>query len=297
MNSYNKEYKGNITLGEKVMVSDPCYGLNTWCQGVLENVLPGKYECHVGFSDEGDWGTRVADIEIVHKNYTCVLFDYDLENFTVGVDSGQAGIFDYGYYEKYHTDSNEREHVNSRWYDRCYDMTHCYSINPNYVSFLDLPEYKAILLSFRTELNELKEKYPELDVETTYESIINHYHELEHPEKITLDGLTETLRKVNAILSGEYEKEERTEGEEALISIDNKFSRMLGKVYSQYLKSANSQKKLFCLTGSTMDGLGFVSSSGYGDGSYECWTAKNEDGKIIAIRVEFINEDEEDEED
>ena len=35
--------KTTIKLGNKVMVSDPCYGLDTWCQGVLENVLPGNY--------------------------------------------------------------------------------------------------------------------------------------------------------------------------------------------------------------------------------------------------------------
>ena len=51
-----------IQLGEKVMVSDPCYGLNTWCQGVLENVLPGDYRCNIEYSDEGDWGMRVSAI-------------------------------------------------------------------------------------------------------------------------------------------------------------------------------------------------------------------------------------------
>jgi len=44
-----------------------------------------------------------------------------------------------------------------------------------------------------------------------------------------------------------------------------------------------------------IDDLGFVSSSGYGDGGYSCWTAHNDDGKVIGILVEFITEDEEDE--
>ncbi len=30
----------DIELGDKVMVSDPCYDLDIWCQGVLENVKP-----------------------------------------------------------------------------------------------------------------------------------------------------------------------------------------------------------------------------------------------------------------
>lgn len=32
-----------------------------------------------------------------------------------------------------------------------------------------------------------------------------------------------------------------------------------------------------------------------GDGGYCCWTAHNEEGKIVAIRVEYITEDDEEE--
>ena len=46
------------------------------------------------------------------------------------------------------------------------------------------------------------------------------------------------------------------------------------------------------LDGNTVDGLGFVSSSGYGDGCYDCWVAER-DGKVVAIRVEYITEDDE----
>ena len=38
----------------------------------------------------------------------------------------------------------------------------------------------------------------------------------------------------------------------------------------------------------SIDGQGYVSSSGYGDGSYDCNIARNADGKIIAIRVIYI---------
>lgn len=164
-----------IKLGSKVMVSDPCYGLGTWCQGVLENVLPGNYNCNVEYSDEGDWGVRVALIEVVHEDYDGV-FCMDMENFEVGVDSGQAGIFDYDYYAKYHDSCDVRPHVDDDWYDRVGDIT----------------------------------------------------------------------------LS-----------EESAGSIDN---------------------------------LGFVSSSGFGDGGYTCWTERNKDGYIIAIRVEFITEEDEEDE-
>lgn len=163
-----------IRLGNKVMVSDPCYGLNTWCQGVLENVLPGIYNCEVEYSDEGDWGIRVAAIEVTHEN--CGAYMFDIADFEVGVDSGQAGIFDYEYYAMFHTDCNEREHVDDAWYDTVCDIT---------------------------------------------------------------------LARESA---------------------------------------------------GTIDDRGFVSSSGYGDGSYDCWIARNKDGYIVAIRIEYITEEDDEDE-
>ena len=130
MNNIIIENKGTITLGEKVMVSDPCYGLGTWCQGVLENVLPGVYDCSVEYSDEGDWGIRVVAIEVTHKSCRGKFIVLDLEDFEVGVDSGQAGIFDYEYYAKYHKDSTESEHVDDDWYDMvcCHSFFRCFCV-------------------------------------------------------------------------------------------------------------------------------------------------------------------------
>ena len=161
--------KCSIRLNSKVMVSDPCYGLNTWCQGIVKNVLPGTYYCFVEYSDEGDWGTRVSAIEVRHAYYDRVS-DFYPEDFEVGVDSGQAGIFDYDYYEKYHSDRKERPHVDDNWYDKVCNIT------------------------------------------------------------LTRAGI-----------------------------IDNR---------------------------------GFVSSSGYGDGGYTCWTARDDNGNVFAIRIEYITEDE-----
>ena len=297
MDNYNIIEKGFITLNDKVMVSDPCYGLNTWCQGVLENVLPGKYVCKVGFVDEGEWGTRVADIRVEHIDSEII--DYDcLEEFEVGVDSGTAGIFDYEYYAKYHTDISEKEHVNEYWYNVCCDKTNEYVINPNYISFLDLTEYKACLMAFRGELNELKNKHPELDVDTPYEREINHYHELvDNKPKLDLSDLLEALRELNNALSNDCKPIEKTEAEKALSDVEIKYSLMLGKLWENHKHSECGMKEIYRSTGNTIDNLGFVSSSGYGDGGYNCWTAHNDDGKVIGILVEFITEGEEDEDD
>lgn len=170
-----RQYKGDIVLGARVMVSDPCYGLGTWCQGVVDNVVPGTYKCHVEYYDDHFWGNRVSAIEVINDSYYFNVLDYKEENFEVGVDSGHAGIFDYAYYAQHHMDRHEHPHVDDGWYDRVCGLTH----------------------------------------------------------------------------------------------VNNR------------------------LTGNAIDCLGFVSSSGYGDGSYYCYTADDQNGNVIAIRVEFITEDDE----
>lgn len=101
-----------ITLGNKVVVSDPCYELDTWCAGQLENVLPGEYNCDI-CKTETDWGNRVSHLYAVHSDYNVQPDEITEEqNFEVGVDSGTAGIFDYEYYAQYHTG-----HTDDTWYD------------------------------------------------------------------------------------------------------------------------------------------------------------------------------------
>lgn len=220
MDNYEIINKGTITLGDKVMVSDPCYGIGTWCQGVIENVLPGKYVCKAGFADEGNWGTRVADIRIVHEDYTQGYYNIvtdHLEEFEVGVDSGTAGIFDYEYYKKYHKDSKERDHADRDWYNRTGNLTFITKRNPNYVEF-----------NWDYNAEDIAEQY---------------------------------------------------------------------KRYREWTKDVNkSWPTISCFDANTIDDCGFVSSSGYGDGGYSCWTARNDDGKVIAILVEFINDDDEEDE-
>ena len=150
---------------------------------------------------------RVSAIEVVHKDYERPE-EFQAELFEVGVDSGQAGIFDYDYYVQYHTNNKDWPHVDDDWYGKVCRLTYEKITNPNYEAFnWDVPN----------ESNADKMK---------------RYEEHTHSDK-----------------------------------------------YWPYIER---------LTGNTIDNLGLVSSSGFGDGGYDCWTSKNEDGKIIAIRVEFI---------
>lgn len=297
MNNYTTEKRGTVYLGNKVMVSDPCYGLNTWCQGVLENVLPGEYECKVGFTENGH---TVADIDVTHKDYVDRMLAYEAEEFEVGVDSGQAGIYDYDYYKKYHTDAKDSEHVNRSWYHMVCDKTDEYITNSDYISFIDLPEYKATLMAFMDALNELHGRHPELDVYSYYEDQVNHYHNLmDDSSDFKLSELTEILTKLNEALAEDKEKEEvneKTDAEKELDDVNFKYSDILRGLWKTYNKSANSQEKFYRRTGNTIDGLGFVSSTAYGDGGYTCYTAKD-NGKVVAIRVEYITDEDYEEDD
>lgn len=85
-----------IKLGNKVVVSDPCYSLGTWCQKVLENVKPGEYNVYV--KKISSWGERNALLAVVHKDYSNkrIHLNWELwESVNLCVDSGQLGIFDF----------------------------------------------------------------------------------------------------------------------------------------------------------------------------------------------------------
>ena len=83
-----------IFLSEEVMVSDPCYQVSTWCQHVLTNVLQGYYQPFCKIQDEGSWGERNAILLVVHENHQFDDLKWEMvEDATIGVDSGQAGIF------------------------------------------------------------------------------------------------------------------------------------------------------------------------------------------------------------
>lgn len=110
-----------IQLGKRVRVSDPCYGTDVWCSGVVENVREGKYNVEVQIADAGMWGKRVKSLSVIHTDYNGPR-NYEQTDFEVGVDSGQAGIYDEDYYNQYHTNHD----CNDDWYEDICDLTNPY---------------------------------------------------------------------------------------------------------------------------------------------------------------------------
>lgn len=107
-----------IQLGKRVRVSDPCYGTDVWCSGVVDNVKEGIYNVDVEISDEGMWGDRVKSLTVVHSEYNGHSYIVHT-SFEVGVDSGQAGIYDEDYYNQCHS----KDDYDRNWYKEICALT------------------------------------------------------------------------------------------------------------------------------------------------------------------------------
>jgi len=77
-----------VTSGA-VIVSDPCYDESVWCMGQLVNVANGTWEAEIRTGKEGRVGKLYATLKGFKRGKI-----WDEASFTVGVDSGQAGIFE-----------------------------------------------------------------------------------------------------------------------------------------------------------------------------------------------------------
>ena len=297
LNLLQKETVGEIVLGDKVRISDPCYDIDTWCAGTLENVLEGKYMCFSQSSDEGNWGIRVASIEVRHVDFLYVEPTELQQQIHVGVDSGQAGIYDLDYF----IENRKDKHGEDKWYHRVCNKTCGYFDNPNYVPFTTTFEYKAAIMKLRKELDTLKESYPDINIEDSYLEIINDYIDLEKDisiSDINLDGIIETLKSLSACLSDDYVPPKRTEAEEKLSEICTSNSMILHKLWKEYKDSNKGNEKCWKNIASTLDNKCLVSSSGYGDGSYDCLVGRNNENQIVSIKIDYFygcDEDEYDE--
>ena len=125
--------KGFIHIGDSAMVSDPCYKPGTWCQGIIKQMKPGAYQVYGEIVDCDTWGNRVSRIWIVHEDFVNVdinaALSYNYEDFEVGVDSGQAGIYDHDYYMEQWSSNQKSEDWYSRVCDETYDSDEGFNFN------------------------------------------------------------------------------------------------------------------------------------------------------------------------
>lgn len=83
-----------------LVISDPCYTKDVWCRGELNKVVNGHWIGKVAYEK---CSGRVSAILAVHENLAAIDPDnlvWQKVEFEVGVDSGQAGIFEEATYRK-----------------------------------------------------------------------------------------------------------------------------------------------------------------------------------------------------
>lgn len=92
-------------------LSDPCFGKDIWCAGETKAQV-GAWQGYAVKKEMGDWGSRSISLYAFHESVNSRVFydnvemwvkDYDGWDelqFEVGVESGQAGIFDDLYYNE-----------------------------------------------------------------------------------------------------------------------------------------------------------------------------------------------------
>ena len=116
-----------VTSG-KIVCSDPCYEIPTWCQEIIENVANGTWEAEVVESG------RVYRLFVTHMNSnTGGIEDFVGESIGYcGVDSGQFGFFDFDYYrndkiaenlQKQDFGADFDEEDGDSWYRACCKIT------------------------------------------------------------------------------------------------------------------------------------------------------------------------------
>lgn len=88
--------KFEITSGF-LNITDPCYDIDTWCAAFELPAKNGKWCGEIDLLDIPDWGTRVSKLIAYHIENKKDKVTRRI-NAHIGVDSGQAGIFDSSVY-------------------------------------------------------------------------------------------------------------------------------------------------------------------------------------------------------
>lgn len=212
---------GSFEVQSSVLrISDPCYDKDTWCAGTVKKVLPGTWNAKVKKRDAGDgWGNRCIKLIAVHEDYNISHLKFKKLDIDVGVDSGQAGIFDDKFYQVNYTEDylqvGRLEYDTKTWENSKKNMTSMYE---GLLAIAQNKEEKAL--------------YQRM-LDSQGNSVWN------APPQPTRDW---------------YE-----------ICSDKTFSNLGAGVIRN----------------------GVVSSSGYGDGSYTAYAAKNGIGEVVAVKIVF----------
>lgn len=236
----------NITLSDHVIITDPCYNIDTWCNGELTDVKPGTYHTKATFTDIDGWGRRCSSLILWHESVDEPT-DYEHTDIIVGVDSGQAGVIDFPYFETLEKDNNRKE----QWYDNIQTFT-----------YVRQPAPKHLL------------------------SIINEAKDLYNDSFKTLDRLVKAKQEDNLELADVIETDYK-----------NKRSRLSNLLRENMLDEQSFvDNTLMPMSVDQLwtDDHSAITGTGLGDGSYDCFIAKDGE-QIVGIKLDYFYYEDEDE--
>lgn len=100
-------YVGELMLGEKVDITDPCYNKEIASGRMTVDCEPGLYIGHITMSDEGECGERVAAVTISKEHKVRSINRMECIG-SISVDAGLAGFF-----------NNKPDFSDDEWDDLC----------------------------------------------------------------------------------------------------------------------------------------------------------------------------------
>ena len=99
-----------------LIVTDPCYEVGSY--NVEVPAVNGRWKVFDVTENHGSWGWRVEQLTALHEDWFGAKVEDTYEDeYLIGVDSGQAGIFDFDYFK------DSKKHGESTFYNECCDIT------------------------------------------------------------------------------------------------------------------------------------------------------------------------------
>lgn len=101
-------------------ITDPCYERGTWCAGTIDEVKNGVWEA---FIKAESYDGRVKELTAFHSDISSKILkdsNWIEQSIDVGVDSGQAGMFDDEMYPEGETGEYGEDDT---FYGKCCEIT------------------------------------------------------------------------------------------------------------------------------------------------------------------------------
>ena len=115
-----------------VVCSDPCYDLPSMGNLIVSGVKNGEWDVMVENVENEEWGYRISSVTIKHVDIPFLPFNFNEPIGECGVDSGQFGFFDKGFYRndnkaeeliKHDFGSDYDRKDGDAWYRACCHLT------------------------------------------------------------------------------------------------------------------------------------------------------------------------------